>query len=1354
MSIHSKALPENLAPALAAPLRRYGRRLRFWRVLGRLATMVLAAGGIVTLGCAFDRFVDIPGFWRLPLAPLALLAASLLGLWALAAMLRRSDHDAFAHALDQARGDARGHLRTHLDFAAREDGGGRFAPLSREYALALWKDHDAAPYVPVSRDRRLLGAVVLGVLLVVGLSSVESIRAGLLWQRFLDPLGNHPRPSATWFEIEAPDTVDSGDDFLLVTRLRGATVRKPIPVARVELADGTAFVRKLRNGDDGHWRLELTRLKQEFTYILSLHPSRSARHAVQVRPRPTVLSATAAYAYPPYTGLKPKTETLTGRTLTALEGTKVRIELLANIPLQSADGNVEGEPRPFRVDRDEPTRAGRHNLMTKNEQLNIELVARNGLASRRELPFNIRVIADNPPMISAQAGWGEQAVLPTDTIRVSFKVQDDIGLSEVVLKAERENFVQEAELERYGIREAQGVITVPVSSLIGPDTTRVQLRVTALDLKGQAGSSSSLTLNIAVNAYDRQCRMARNSLVGSSNTRNLAESGFPSIDRIGQRLGAMKRLKGKLTILRGMLPDTGKPGKAQASTIVEVRQALAELAPRPAYLLPSIGRRPDDITTSFDILTGAEFTPRLAGLTAESAAAPDLAIAGEILASEFEAAVASEQPKDALEAFAARLGPAQEQLETTAARLAENRQIIELELAGYLAAILLRDLEDNGDASPDHWQDRDFLITRHAHLRELAALLGQPLPLAVPEELKTPLATAAAIEDATRALRESREPLKKLLPVLEKAAEAAAAVPRTPLAFPAIAPAERARLDIRTLNLIMQINDRGIDELRLLLETMANFDAAAGRSPATSESSAHFAFFTTLARFRAACEELRLGLASGQLFWKKPAGDLHWVDLRESRFQLLQLLAGLPENDPLRTPLDQLLNETAACVAWALPAQPPLALGKMLEAWEASSRALAARARDRSLADASRLIQDGQRWRALLASAANDYRQAIVRRVKEIEAAEEDERLYGLSHAVFTPLPRMYARIKAMQLLVVQTLGVNECLAFHGASTTGWDSLEAVEILVVLRRIEKELFTSVGGPVSGARPVNLRADQAETLVGAKVVSAANGAKQGKIKTWAGVDSLVADFEKILQGKVDASERQALLERLVLRHQAAAEIGAMERAARLLDTSSAQLLQDLKGDRDAASAVWAELHYSLAALAREKQIPAPHDLANLRSRVAALGTLPQEIGSLPGLLAEDPSQARWREDLAGILTDFEPLARPPAVFGKDTALLGRAVAAQRARVATRLKLAPPAELNWAVTELEWTRRKASAIETHVGIGGLAVAGTDDLADLKLPRHLYQELKRARESAMPDLYRERAYQYLNRIMEKAR
>lgn len=46
------------------------------------------------------------------------------------------------------------------------------------------------------------------------------------------------------------------------------------------------------------------------------------------------------------------------------------------------------------------------------------------------------------------------------------------------------------------------------------------------------------------------------------------------------------------------------------------------------------------------------------------------------------------------------------------------------------------------------------------------------------------------------------------------------------------------------------------------------------------------------------------------------------------------------------------------------------------------------------------------------------------------------------------------------------------------------------------------------------------------------------------------------------------------------------------------------------------------------------------------------------------------------------------------------------------------------------------------------------GGDALGAINLPEHIYLELKRAREQAMPPLFRDKAHRFLNQVLEKAR
>ena len=154
----------------------------------------------------------------------------------------------------------------------------------------------------------------------------------------------------------------------------------------------------------------------------------------------------------------------------------------------------------------------------------------------------------------------------------------------------------------------------------------------------------------------------------------------------------------------------------------------------------------------------------------------------------------------------------------------------------------------------------------------------------------------------------------------------------------------------------------------------------------------------------------------------------------------------------------------------------------------------------------------------------------------------------------------------------------------------------------------------------------------------------------------------------------------------------------------------------------------------------------------------LAPLPKELASLPDAVAQlaaggdDAAQAA--ADLEGLLPALRALAKPPPVFPEQELDQRLALALNRARVALAFGGAARAPLHWAAAEMEWRRRRARVAERRVGVGGLAVASGDEFADLKLPRHLYLELKRAREQAMPEMFRERCYRYLNTVLEKAR
>lgn len=1380
----------------AFPLRRLLRQFdwiqRVLAIVERLALGILLTVGLISLVCLFDRCIDVDGFWRQPFPWLTLGLGAATVLTTAAVLIRRSRYDALAHRLDRLRGDQRDQLRSAVDFAGRDDGGGPLGKISQAAALNFWQHTRPLALAP-RRRAVLLSVAAMGFLLLVGSAAMQSwMRAPLLWQRFLDPTGNYPRPTATWFKVAAPATISGGDDFVLTARLAGRPVEVARPLARIQGGDRALIVRPLVRQEDGSWRLSLPEVQAPFTCVLVMGNVRSEEHRIAVNSRPTIAEVKVTYDYPKYSGLRAETRILAGRTLTALEGTKARIVATANLPLAKFDARSGEDRLAFTINSRQPEEATRFHFLSRNERLDVVLTARNGLESKGELPFNIRAIPDAPPTVQITAKDLDRAYFAHEILSIPCQAQDDLGLAEVSIRDFRpaqKGFVpyynQELELARYGTTRAEAVMRIPVSQLLWrSDLQETKLRLQATDLKGQTTMSQALTIRIAVNSYDRQLRTARNTLQGEYMASDLSLAGFPNLTFHGtDRLTAIRTLLSKLLILAEDLDDAEKVGERSGKDVQNLRAVIQQLDPRPRFLLPSIGPRPDDRVPSLTFLAERAMTPRLARLMAETTCGGDLAIPGEAIGRQFEAALVAENPKAELVKLRAMIEPLLARQEDLAQRLLRARQFLELELAGTLAAGLSRDL---ATTDADRWADRDFLLSTRRKRQELADLLtsNQPmlpdLPLPAYESLAK---VAADVDPAT--LRGLAEPLQTINGYLASTAAAwALREPewRLPLdQYDTGAVPQEKWLDVEALALLMAMDDEGRDEIAYTWQAAQQVDRRGARTSAwpgiSPQAERNLQLFILVSRIAEISSELRDGLLAGSLAPEDPAAESLWILLRERRFDLLRLLGTEVENSTLAAAAAPLITSGQPLTQWTIPAEPPTETAEWLATWAAAARNLAELTRKparETISTASRYL--AERWEPLMLAGLESYRRDIADRIREIQAVRDLENQNAVPNAVFGPLPQMFARLKAMQIFVLQCLN----LATLDRVETGNSAFPEERLMAVthlLRQAEKDLFTNVGSPIGNAFLTKQTREQmlkslspeqrASILPGSTTkeketaLATAAAAQEGKVKTYRSLDGLMADIEALVQPGVTVEAAEQKLAHYVVAHLYDLDRKEQRLALAQLAPLSADLLVELKGDREGAPLLWQAFLTPLAKVADEHGraaaspgLPWNSLLANLE----ALGELPKWLDGLRdvlGQLAKHPASFRG-DDLPPVLDSLREMARPPVVPTGSEVLTHRRRSVLRERIGLALGLpdSTAAAVQWAVVEMEWSRRKAVAAEKNVGIAGLAVGGDDDLAALKLPRHLYLELKRAREHAMPELFHERCSRYLNTILETAR
>lgn len=1355
----SRSIPTSYPPLLRARLRSFGRFVRLRDVVADAGLAVLVVAAMVAAGCCFDRFVDVPGRWRLPWTLLTAVAAAVLAGRLLLRLVWPSNYDTLAATLDGVAGDTRQHLRSLLDFVRRGLPASSFAGISAERGEAFWRSRRVAGLV----DRRPLASAVVAGLLVAAIfavSQIEAVRAGLLWQRFIHPLGNHMRPTATWLEVEPPPAngLDGGDDYLIRARLRGRPVVDPVPLARVELTGRPATVARLKPRGDA-WELPVGDVQRDFSFVTSLGPACSAEYRVAVRPRPRIERIAVSYRPPGYTGLPRRDEVLTGRTITALEETKLRIEITSDVPLASATGRIAADEIRFTVDPRDSRKASCFVFLSANARMDMSLVAESGLDNPRELPLHLRIVPDAAPVILATNDPSSRPCFPGDTLRFDYKAQDDIGLADVALVSVSGGFTQEAELAKIGLREASGSIAVPVSAIATPGTGSVQVRLTALDGKGQRGNSPVMTLQIASASYEQQLRAVLRSLDGRQTggfPQDRDKFGFPSRERHAARLKAVRGLQAKIAILRELGGDPADP--KVAPQVAEARKLMAfdsgfdYLMP---YLTPGHGG-----LRALDVIGRMPMTVRLQAIVRDATCGAEIAVPVSMIQPAFENALNAADRPAGLEAFANAMGGFVTRQEAVVARLDDFARVTQVELAGLLATRLSRGLPAEAD--------RDQIVASTAQLEELVRLVTGPLSAApegqspvVPAEQAKALAAVMGAADQRAVLDAAVQPCTALARVFEAEAARLAVNPAiqeigldAAVADLGPGPEQQGRRDIYAIWIDLQTDDTDIDETRLLAHAAALERLAAGgafAAAATADDPAAdgpaasgLRMAACLSRFADQAAVVRGAIVSGAS--EDPTlREASWVRLRELAFMLARESSVAGGLQP------EFLASLEPARPW-LPAPDALALlVPTLTAWETSARGLLAGFMEPGRQRLANVASEIATWPAADAASLDAYDRDIEALVTALEAGLTSDDLYRR-------LPQFDARLAVTAAAMLERLAVAEAARLQGVGPdVGIDAIATARVAV--GKLREHLGSRVGavsslGQATSKSPTVSQQDAVRTLA------------LGKAKVCTEHRGLVAEVRRLCDPAITPEARQAVLESVGIGHIVEKEQKSMEAAigiATAAPVPAAALLGLPSAEGVGVAMFWERVLFGVAelraAVEREDATAASMAREAVAAQMKAVATPPQQAGGLADWLAQPPEtaladKARAAKELAAIATELATLAQPPAVYPAELRLAQQWQAVWRQRLVLADDVTARGPLSLAVTDVEWLRRKREAAAANVGIGSLQVGAEDDLAALKLPKHIIQELRRAREGTIPELYRDRSHTYMSTILEKAR
>lgn len=486
---------------------------------GTAAAMGAAAGLAVFLAAAaVDRFVELPVGLRTGLTVLAVASIALGLILAAVAAFRRSDLAQAAGEIDNVAPGSRDLLRSTLDFLARDPGGPQAVN-----PFLLDATADAAANLATGLDpvrlhgwRRLPAAVVTLVLaasLTAALWLWPFMQMGLLARRFLNPLGNHPRPSLTHIEVLVPldQRLHEGSDLPVAVSLAGRVPADASCTLHVRSGAGRPQVVLMTPRPGHRFESTLRSLDARTEFFVTAGDGRSAIYRVAVDPRPRMVKLTARYSYPGYTRLPALEEPVRFGELRGVEGTRVRLEFESSLPVDESAVVFPDHKLKIHWDRTR-TRGAFEIRLDRDIAFNVRLVAAGGVENR-DPALRVRLIPDNPPSVSLLNVPETPVFYRDDVLHLGYRGVDDLGIAEVFVRSSRPNSAGigapasrevSVNLTQASSREVNGELDLELRELVDDEAEGVDIQLIMVDTKGQEAASPRLQISLVSDTPERQ----------------------------------------------------------------------------------------------------------------------------------------------------------------------------------------------------------------------------------------------------------------------------------------------------------------------------------------------------------------------------------------------------------------------------------------------------------------------------------------------------------------------------------------------------------------------------------------------------------------------------------------------------------------------------------------------------------------------------------------------------------------------------------------------------------------------------------------------------------------------------------
>lgn len=348
--------------------------------------------------------------------------------------LRSLGRDEGAHIFEQRLPDENGRIQTYLDGKRREEQGLSTPLLSLLAADAVTIAERTPPDEIVSARRIAGGMLIAGAALAVLVAALVAGPAywgyGTRYLLLGMELPHNAVPVRRLTVTPGNATVRRNSDLAIRAAVEGFHPRDVAVFVRfADRQDWERAPMQANTDDESRFEFRLYAVRGPLRYYVDAEGTRSAEHAVSVVDLPRIESVKLTYEYPQWTGLEPKVDD-TSRDISAVAGTNVRVEVVADGPLEAPALIVDGQTGELQQQGRTSSGAiavakpGRYQIGAR--------VANEFVALSDE--YAIEVVPDEKPTIEIRKPGRDWRATSIEEVPVRIRAEDDFRLRDVSLR--------------------------------------------------------------------------------------------------------------------------------------------------------------------------------------------------------------------------------------------------------------------------------------------------------------------------------------------------------------------------------------------------------------------------------------------------------------------------------------------------------------------------------------------------------------------------------------------------------------------------------------------------------------------------------------------------------------------------------------------------------------------------------------------------------------------------------------------------------------------------------------------------------------------------------------------------------